>query len=96
MKQLATLFLLCTGLPAPNSRRKCGPRLHRHRPQCGLTPQLFGQRYRFDFSATWCGPCWSYHESGVLEELYDTYGSDGTNELRVFFIEGDDGTTQGT
>ena len=47
-----------------------------------------------DVSATWCGPCWSYHESGVLEDLYDTYGPDGTNELRVFFIEGDDGTTQ--
>ena len=45
-----------------------------------------------DFSATWCPPCWSYHESGVLETLHETYGPDGTNEIRVFFIEGDDDT----
>ncbi|GEM_PF-410564 len=42
-----------------------------------------------DFSATWCGPCWSYHNSGALEGLYNQYGPGGTNEVRVFFIEGD-------
>ena len=23
-----------------------------------------------DFSAVWCGPCWNYHTSGALEDLY--------------------------
>ncbi len=47
-----------------------------------------------DFSATWCGPCWSYHTGGALEELWETYGPDGSDELMVFFIESDDATTQ--
>ncbi len=45
-----------------------------------------------DFSATWCGPCWNYHNSGALENLYNQYGPNGTNEVRVFFIEGDAST----
>ena len=52
-----------------------------------------GYQVILDFSATWCPPCWDYHESGVLESLYDLYGPEGTNELRVFYIEGDDSTT---
>ncbi len=46
-----------------------------------------------DFSATWCGPCWNYHNSGALEQVYETYGPDGTNEVRVFFAEGDPATS---
>lgn len=47
-----------------------------------------------DISATWCGPCWGYHNSGALEDLYEQYGPNGTNEVRVFFMEGDASTNQ--
>ena len=29
-----------------------------------------GQTVFLDFSAVWCPPCWSYHISGALEDLY--------------------------
>lgn len=47
-----------------------------------------------DVSATWCGPCWSYHNSHAFANLYNQYGP-GTaeNKVRVFMIEGDPTTT---
>ncbi len=47
-----------------------------------------------DVSATWCPPCWSYHQAHHLKNLYNQYGP-GTveNKVRVFFIEGDGSTT---
>lgn len=44
-----------------------------------------------DFFATWCGPCWNYHNTGAFESLYTQYGPDGTNEVMVFGIEGSNG-----
>lgn len=45
-----------------------------------------------DFSATWCGPCWNYHNTHILEDLWNQYGPPGTNDVMVFFIEGDPST----
>ena len=48
-----------------------------------------GKPVVMDVSATWCGPCWNYHNGHALKTIYEQYGPDGTNELMVLFIEGD-------
>ncbi len=46
-----------------------------------------------DCSATWCGPCWGFHTGDYLQQIHDTYGPDGTNQVRVLFYEADASTT---
>ncbi len=45
-----------------------------------------------DVSATWCGPCWTLHQNHYLEDLNETYGPNGTDQIRVIFYEGDAAT----
>ena len=45
-----------------------------------------------DISATWCSWCWRLHQAHVLETLYQNYGPNGTNEMRVLWVEGDPDT----
>ncbi|MCH2228788.1 MAG: T9SS type A sorting domain-containing protein [Crocinitomicaceae bacterium] len=45
-----------------------------------------------DCSATWCGPCWAFHEGHFLKDIHDTYGPNGTDQVRVLFYEADEST----
>ena len=54
-----------------------------------------------DFSATWSHQCWTYHQQGILADLYTEHGPAGmpnvsantTDVLMVFLVEGDGSTT---
>lgn len=47
-----------------------------------------------DVSATWCGPCWNYHNGGALETLYAQHGMGSADpKVIILFIEGDASTT---
>lgn len=48
-----------------------------------------------DMSATWCGPCWSFHNSGTFDDIYSDYGpSSGDFKVMPIMVEIDPGTNQ--
>lgn len=44
-------------------------------------------------SATWCGPCWQFHNTHYLEEVYNVYGMGGSEDVVILYVEGDPTTT---
>jgi len=47
-----------------------------------------------DLFAVWCGPCWSYAESGIMEDVNALYGPEGTNEVFMMAVEADASTPE--
>ncbi|GGB68980.1 hypothetical protein GCM10007424_06180 [Flavobacterium suaedae] len=46
-------------------------------------------------SAAWCGPCWSFHNTHYLSDIYHAYGPEGSDEIAVIYIESDWRTPEG-
>ena len=52
-----------------------------------------GKTVILHFDAAWNGPGWNYLNSGVLPQMYETFGPNGTDDLMVFLVEVDETTT---
>ena len=59
-----------------------------------------GKTVFIDISATWCAPCWGYHNTHAFDDMWTNHGPAGapgvsgttTDDCMVFFVEGDGAT----
>lgn len=48
-----------------------------------------GKTVVLEISATWCPPCWAYHNSHAMHHFYEEHGPGGDGKAMVLFVEGD-------
>ena len=63
----------------------------------GVSHKIFnyiqsGKSVILNFSSTWCKPCWNYQNSGVLQQVWDDHGPQGSNNTIIIMIEADENT----
>lgn len=68
-----------------------------HTDTDGVTHTLYdyldaGKSVYISIFATWCGACWSYEQTGALNNLYATYGPNGSDDIMIFGVEYDPST----
>lgn len=52
-----------------------------------------GKYVALEVSATWCHPCWLYHNTGTMDSMYTIHDLPGDQGWKILFLEGDGNTT---
>jgi len=53
-----------------------------------------GKSIILNFSSTWCRPCWNYQNTGILEDVWQNHGPEGSDDVVIIMIEADQNTCE--